>query len=240
MNKKVDYGGTISISTMDWFGKCSCVIFFNKCPFRCNYCQNYRLLDNTNLVDVKMIKNKIEDSSRFVSSVVFSGGEPTMQKDALESLCKFSKDINLDVGLETNGYYYETIQSLSEKGLVDKVFIDLKASPSNNKRYSEVTERIDASNNIIETFNTLLSEHIKFEVRTPVFRFNIKDIILISSFLQQNDYKYDYILQQGIPSLSRNEEVKSEIQVTEKELTHLKRDIIKNTGIKIQLKVVNC
>lgn len=238
-DKKVDYGGVISISTVDWFGKSSCVIFFNKCPFRCNYCQNYKLLDNTNLVDIELIKNKIEESSEFASSVVFSGGEPTMQKDALKTLCQFSKDINLDVGLETNGYYYETIQSLSEEHLVDKIFIDLKASPLDNERYSEITKCIDSNISITKTFNTLLSGHIQFEVRTPVFRFNIKDILSISSFLQQNNYKYDYVLQQGIPTLSWSEEVKLEKQMTEKELKMLRNLIVKNTGIKVKLKTIN-
>ena len=40
-----------------------------------------------------------------ISGVVFSGGEPTLQKEALLSLARIAKGMGLAVGVQTNGVY---------------------------------------------------------------------------------------------------------------------------------------
>lgn len=68
----------------------------------------------------------IRTSQPFISGVVFSGGEPTMQQDALIALAKEVKQMNLLVGIQTNGFFPGTLEHLIEKRLVDKVSIDYK------------------------------------------------------------------------------------------------------------------
>jgi len=58
---------------------------------------------------------------------MFSGGEPTRQREALMELARYSKGINLDVGIQTNGLFPDTLGQLLEERLVDKVALDFKS-----------------------------------------------------------------------------------------------------------------
>ena len=69
----------------------------------------------------------IQTSSPFISGVVFSGGEPAMQKEALILLAEKSKKMGLAVGIQTSGLFPETLAALLEKNLADKIAIDYKS-----------------------------------------------------------------------------------------------------------------
>jgi pyruvate formate lyase activating enzyme len=68
----------------------------------------------------------IKTSSPFISSVVFSGGEPTLQKNALLELARFAKKQHLNVGIQTNGQFPETLEAIIAEKLADKIAIDYK------------------------------------------------------------------------------------------------------------------
>lgn len=68
----------------------------------------------------------IRTSSPFISGVVFSGGEPTLQKDALLDLARYAKNLELAVGIQTNGQFPATLEALIEERLVDRIAIDYK------------------------------------------------------------------------------------------------------------------
>jgi len=70
---KVNYAGTVPLSTLDWTGKAAVTIFFRGCPLRCPYCQNYPYLGGTGLVELEFVEEQIKSSKPFVSAVVFSG-----------------------------------------------------------------------------------------------------------------------------------------------------------------------
>jgi pyruvate-formate lyase-activating enzyme len=61
----------------------------------------------------------IKTSAPSISGVMFSGGEPAAQKDALLELAKSAKEMNLVVGIQTSGHFFETIRTLIHKKLVD-------------------------------------------------------------------------------------------------------------------------
>lgn len=69
----------------------------------------------------------IKGSLLAISGVVFSGGEPTMQKDALIALAREAKAMGLATGVQTNGVYPDTLETLIEGGLIDRVALDIKA-----------------------------------------------------------------------------------------------------------------
>jgi pyruvate formate lyase activating enzyme len=69
---------------------------------------------------------KIDDSLLLVSGVIFSGGEPTMQGDALIALARAAKERGLLVGLQTNGYFPDVLSLLIEERLVDRIALDFK------------------------------------------------------------------------------------------------------------------
>jgi len=70
----------------------------------------------------------IRSSLKFISGVVVSGGEPTMQEEGLIALAQFIKELDLAVGIQTNGFFPETLNILLSNGLADKIAIDYKTT----------------------------------------------------------------------------------------------------------------
>ena len=125
---KLNYGGFVSLSTIDWRGKAVCTVFLRGCPLRCTYCQNENIQTGEDYRDIDEITEMIKTSSPFISGVVFSGGEPTWQRDALIALTRYSKKINLCTGIQTNGFFPDTLEVLIAEGLLDKIAIDFKTT----------------------------------------------------------------------------------------------------------------
>ena len=231
---KVNYAGTVPISTLDWTGKSVVTIFFRGCPLRCPYCQNHPYLEGPGLVELDFVKEQIKSSKPFVSAVVFSGGEPLMQ-EAVIPLAEFAKNLGLAVGVHTNGCYPERAAELVERKLVDKFFIDVKAPLDDPELYGKVAgwesykragsavkkppEEITAA--ITKTIEVADASGLELELRTTAFRGfigNEKEISLIAAWISDHikNREVTYVLQQGIPEHSMQEDLR-EIRVLERE-----------------------
>lgn len=123
---KVNFGGFVSLSTIDWRGRSVCSVFLRGCPLRCSYCQNETIQTGEDLRDLDEIVEMIRTSSPFISGVVFSGGEPAAQGEALIALAERAKKMGLSVGIQTSGLFPEILETLIARGLVDKIAIDYK------------------------------------------------------------------------------------------------------------------
>lgn len=122
-------GGITDTSTVDWYGNVSLVAFFAGCNFRCPYCQNSGLLpmDSGEEVELALLRRRIDLGLTLLDSVVFTGGEPTLQPEALTAAADLVKSFGLKVMLDTNGSRPEVVAGLLEAGLVDRVALDVKA-----------------------------------------------------------------------------------------------------------------
>lgn len=160
------------ISTVDYPGKSACVVFFNGCPWRCGYCHNKQTWTDVNMVDVEYVKEQIKLCLPFVSAVVFSGGEPTMQIESLIELCKYSKELGLFVGVETNGY--NPFNMLEIKQFVDTFFVDIKAPIDQLSKYKKITGSISSAAQVDFTLHHKLPIEIRI---VDTNKFNTKDII---------------------------------------------------------------
>lgn len=87
-NLRVNFGGFVPISTVDWPGRAVCTVFFRGCPANCHYCHNRHLLSGETRRPASEIFTLIESSRSVVGGVVFSGGECTMQGEALLHLAR--------------------------------------------------------------------------------------------------------------------------------------------------------
>ena len=125
---QINFGGFVSLSTIDWRGKSVCTVFLRGCPLRCSYCQNEEIQGGEDRREIEEIFEMIRSSSQFISGVIFSGGEPTMQKEGLIALAQYVKKLHLAVGLQTNGFFPDTLESLLSQGLADKIAIDYKTT----------------------------------------------------------------------------------------------------------------
>ena len=199
----MNFGGFVSLSTIDWRGRAVCTVFFRGCPIRCSYCQNEGIITGEDYRDVEEIKEMIRSSSPFISGVVFSGGEPTKQREALIELARYAKTLTLDVGIQTNGLFPDTLSQLAEERLVDKVALDFKSrfegysgSQENNTFNFANYER-----NVRKSFKICKSAYAKntlkeFEVVLTIFYENEEYIQEISKLigniplvLQQGEHK---------------------------------------------------
>ena len=78
-------GGTV-ISSVEFHGNMSLVIFMSKCPLACRYCHNVELLEDNTQKTFEEVKSKIDNAADFIDAVVISGGEPLMQADFVAEL----------------------------------------------------------------------------------------------------------------------------------------------------------
>ena len=206
-------GGIIDISTKDIPNKSSMVIFTVGCNLKCEFCQNkYLLYDGVGktVENNELIKNI--RSNPLVGSVSISGGEPTLQNDLIE-LCSLISQEGKYISVDTNGTRPEIVQKLIPS--LNRVALDMKASPIDSKRYREVSGiQVDLSK-IRETYQILNShEHIDFEIRTTYVENLITpdDIHDIISYLKDNKFRGDYVLQQYQYSEGVEEKYKDRFQ----------------------------
>ena len=197
--------GILDISTVDWYGNVSLVVFFAGCNFSCPYCQNSKLISKSSGVelDSNQLRERIQANLSPVpqlDAVVFTGGEPTLQRDGVLEAAKIVKDLGLKLMLNTNGTFPDVIESLLEEFLIDRVAIDIKAPLAINE-YRKISGIHQLDTKVIERINkslTLCDRYgIEVEVRTtivPTLNDNVDYLERIASTIE--DRNTDYYIQQ--------------------------------------------
>ena len=128
-------GGTV-ISSVEFHGNMSLVIFMSKCPLACRYCHNVELLEDNTEKSFEEVKEEIDSSADFLDAIVVSGGEPLVQTDAVIEIFKYVRQIGLKTKLDTSGIYPENLKRILDLGLVDYVSLDVKTTFS---KYRKIT-----------------------------------------------------------------------------------------------------
>jgi pyruvate formate lyase activating enzyme len=128
-------GGTL-ISSIEFHGNMSLVIFMSGCPLTCRYCHNVELLEDSTEKSFEEIKHEIDSSKDFLDAVVISGGEPLMQIDALIEIFTYVREIGLKTKLDTSGIYPDKLKQLLDLNLLDFVSLDVKTTFS---KYRKIT-----------------------------------------------------------------------------------------------------
>ncbi len=138
---QVYMGGMDPTSTVFWKKNSCIMIYLSGCDFRCPNCNTPELTDfkQEHISNILDIKREINRQAGFSQTILFSGGEPCLQRQALLSLARHSKEAGLEIGLQTNGAKPETIQSLLRENLLDFIELDFKAPLDDEKRFEEMT-----------------------------------------------------------------------------------------------------
>ena len=79
-------GGLIPLTTIDFPEHLSAVIFCQGCSWRCGYCHNPHLIPRNVETDISWhdIQRFLKKRQNFLDGVVFSGGEPLLQRQLPE------------------------------------------------------------------------------------------------------------------------------------------------------------
>jgi pyruvate formate lyase activating enzyme len=234
----VKLGGISDISTIDWYGNVSLVVFFAGCNFRCPYCQNSSLipLNSGEIVNQELIQKRIEDEIYLIDAVVCTGGEPLLQPTSLIAVAKLVKKYDLKLMIDTNGSIPSVVKTIIDLKLVDRMAIDVKA-PLTAKDYCKTVGLNTDCDILVEKIRKSLDickkNGIDVEARTTIvptisdnsdyvrqIASNIKDKC-VCYYLQQYDNTGDILCQ----------ELKSILPPSRKRLVELAK-IARGEGLK--------
>ncbi len=159
----IDIGGFLPFTSIDFPDHLAAVIFCQGCSWRCQYCYNSSLQPRCGgSIQWDKVKSDLEARKGFLDGVVFSGGEPLLQKhlkDAMAELANFG----FKIGLHTSGAL--PLRLFEVLPVVDWVGFDVKA-PFN--KYSEITQIKKSGQSALESLKMLLDSKTSYEVRTTI------------------------------------------------------------------------
>jgi len=154
-NNSIEIGGLI-VSSLEFPGKMSLVIFTAGCMLKCPYCHNPGIIQGGESKELSEIFSSIDESLDFIDSVVVTGGEPLMQEDQVIEILKYSKKLELKTKVDTNGFYPEKLLNMID--LIDYIAMDIKAPFDNYEKVigedigSNVRRSMEVCQKFPETF----------------------------------------------------------------------------------------
>lgn len=213
--KEIKICGLQKTTLLDYPGYVAAAIFLGGCNFRCPFCHNGELLGNDlpSQYTAEEILTFLRKRQKILEGVCITGGEPTLQPDALEDFLLEIRSLGLRIKLDTNGNHPEVLYRLIEKDLIDMIAMDIKAAPS---RYGIVcgVPGIDLTP-IKESLSLLKSGVLSYELRTTAVKglHTLKDFEEIGPWINgcshyyiQNYAASDRVLApNGLDSFSKNE-----------------------------------
>ena len=125
---------------LDYPEHLAATIFTGGCNFRCPFCHNGGLVldpDSQPAIPEEEVLKFLQKRRGILQGVCITGGEPTLQPDLENFICKI-KELGYLVKLDTNGSRPEVLKALMEQGLLDYVAMDIKASEENYARVAGV------------------------------------------------------------------------------------------------------
>lgn len=155
-------GGITPLTSIDYPGELAAVIFCQGCPWRCRYCHNSHLLprNQTTGIDWPEILSFLAKRIGLLDAVVFSGGEPTLQKGLPEAIRQV-KQMGFKTGLHTAGCYPKRLKQILHQ--VDWVGLDIKGLPH---QYSAITQTPGSGERAWESLEIIQASGVDYEVRT--------------------------------------------------------------------------
>lgn len=147
---------------IDFPHRISALVFTQGCNFHCPYCHNPDLVgEGTGLLPAGEVTAFLAHRRTVLEGVVISGGEPTLQAD-LPDFCAIVRDMGYAVKLDTNGSHPEMLRSLLERGLLEYVALDVKASP---RAYPEALCTQGLSTQMAQSLSLLREAGVPHEFR---------------------------------------------------------------------------
>src|SRR3989338_708517 len=115
---------------IDYPGKICCVVFLDRCNFKCPFCHNPELVfphlsDQFPDITPEEFFSFLDKKKKWLDGVCITGGEPTLHKGLSEFIEEIKKR-GLLVKLDTNGTNPGLVEKLISEKLVDFIAMDIK------------------------------------------------------------------------------------------------------------------
>jgi pyruvate formate lyase activating enzyme len=135
-------GGLQPVTLLDYPQKVAAIIFASGCNMRCPFCYNPKLvlpelIEKETLMPEEEIFDFLNRRKNYLDGIVFTGGEPLLQVDALEFIKKV-KDLGYLIKLDTNGLKPDVLAEALSLKLVDYLAMDIKGPLGNYDKYCGV------------------------------------------------------------------------------------------------------
>jgi len=220
----MNFGGFQKFTLIDYPGKVACMVYTIGCNFRCPYCHNPELVDETveETFSEKEILKFLKTRVGILDGLVITGGEPTMHKD-LPAFIRKVKNLGFMVKLDSNGTNPEMLEKLIHENLVDYIAMDIKSPLS---KYSQtVSHPVDISA-IKKSIQLLMTSAIPYEFRTTLVKILVspEDVEEIGREIRG---AFRYYLQKFIPTKILNPQFLRKTTYTDEELKVLQNKLNK-------------
>ncbi len=163
------FGGFEKFTLIDYPGKTACMVYTIGCPFRCPYCHNPELVNETCKIkiDEKEILNFLSNRKNMLDGVVITGGEPSMCGEKLIEFMRKVKNLGFLIKLDSNGVDPDFLQKVIDEKLVDYIAMDIKAPII---KYMQTVGRSVDTEAIRKSIEIIKKSGIEYEFRTTVVR----------------------------------------------------------------------
>ncbi len=216
------FGGLEKCTLIDYPGQIACMVYTIGCNFRCPYCHNPELVDET--VEVRFSEAEIfrflDTRRTLLDGVVITGGEPTIHDDLPAFMAKV-KEKGFLVKLDSNGTRPKMLREAIEKKLVDYIAMDIKSPLST---YSQTVARPVHVAAIKESIELLISSRVPYEFRTTLIKALVspEDIREIGREIRG---AARYYLQRFIPTKILNPQFRTKVAYSDDELAVFQKEL---------------
>lgn len=196
-SERLKVGGLVPLTTRDLPTQLSAVIFCQGCPWKCRFCQNPHLIPRTsgNSIEWDDIINFLSLRIGLLDGVVFSGGEPTMQRVLPDAVREVSA-LGYKIGLHTAGQFPHILkETLAE---VTWIGMDIKAPP---EKYKGIIGRDLRWGSILQSARLIIESGIDYEFRTTFHPYLLTEKDLLDVGLILSNLGCDHFVLQSFRDL---------------------------------------
>lgn len=216
------FGGLERFTLIDYPGKTACMVYTIGCNFRCPYCHNPELVDETTTVRIteREFFEFLDTRKKIIEGVVITGGEPTMHDD-LPLVMREIKDRGFLVKLDTNGTRPQMLRDVIRQELVDYVAMDIKAPFA---AYGRVVARPVDTEAVRRSVALLIASPVEYEFRTTLVKgmLSPRDIRQIGREIQG---ARRYVLQKFVSTKILNPQFRRKVSYSDEEMKKLQEMI---------------
>ena len=212
------FGGLEKCTLIDYPGKTACMVYTIGCNFRCPYCHNPELVDETS--DVAITEEEVlaflDTRKGLLDGIVITGGEPTIH-DGLLPFIEKVKQKGFLVKLDSNGTRPEMLREAIQRKLVDYIAMDIKSPIA---KYSTIIARPVDALAVRESIDLLMASAADYEFRTTIVKalLSEEDVIQIGEEIRGAKR---YYLQAFVPTKMLNPQFRKKVSYTEEEMKEL-------------------